>query len=424
MDETKRHERSKDTVFERHAKLTLLVVVLVLCGLIELASYFVIRVPGFYPEYNRKVSGYTVFQNNPKHQLVTQKSDPANPDVIVDENGFITGGPLSLEKASGTVRIFLMGGSAAFGADQNSHYRDLYEYPFGVYTYPDSIAGQLQSYLEARRPESTYEVITAAAFTRAYHQSVLFYLEAVSRFSPDWIISMDGYNDINHLVSGTPYLDRATELQYYIDLRNSADCKNAGVPSTYCLLQGLHGRLMIALTRGRTRALPEYAVNFDLDSYTVKQYAERKQSFEASSSRFVQTLKHEMGIMRADDVNFMFVLQPMLHRQGWNKALSERETIFARGVAPPLYSVEASSATTEPQEFIDTMLLLKFFFDDHLSPTLEKEVTDAGYTYLDMNRAIQNVPSSTEFYTDYCHMTVEGNRLIAEAIGEAIIDSP
>jgi len=128
--------------------------------------------------------------------------------------------------------------------------------------------------------------------------------------------------------------------------------------------------------------------------------------------------------MRADQVNFLFVLQPMLHRQGWNKPLSERETLFAHGVAPPVYTSGSSSVTTEPQEFVDAMLLLKFFFDDYLSPRLAREVSEAGYYYLDMNQATEQVPASVEFYTDYCHMTPEGNRLIAQAIGEVLLAAP
>ena len=385
--------------------------------------YFVIPVSRFFSDYNRFVSGYTVFQNNPRHQLVTQKSQTDNPDVAVDENGFISAERLALEKAGDTVRIFLMGGSAAFGADQNGYYRDIYEYPYGIYSFPDSIAGQLQNYLEAQWPGKRFEVATAAAFTRAYHQSVLYYLEAVSRFSPDWIISMDGFNDINHLVSGTPYRDRAGELDYYIDLHNTSSCVKSGLPNTYCLLQGIHHRLMLKVTWSRRRALPAHAENFDLDNYTRAQYQERKPYFEESSARFVQTLKQEMGVMRADGVNFMFVLQPMLHREDWNKTLSERETRFVHGVAPPVYAAGSSGESTEPQEFVDSMLLLKYFFDDYLSPLLAREVEEAGYHYLDMNQAIEQVPASIEFYTDYCHLTVDGNRLIGSAIGDAILSA-
>lgn len=314
-----------------------------------------------------------------------------------------------------------MGGSSAFGADQNGYYRDLYEYPFGIYTFPDSISGHLQAYLEEQRPGIRFEVVTAAAFTRAYHQSVLYYLETVSRFSPDWVIAMDGFNDINHLVSGTPFADRASELPYYIDLHNTSGCMEAGLPNTYCLLQGVHNRLMLKLTWGRRRALPAYASDFDLNRYDKAQYLERKPYFEVSSARFVQALQQEMGIMQADKVNFLFVLQPMLHRQGWNKNLSDRETRFATGVAPPLYAANTANETTEPQEFVDSILLLKFFFDDYLSPLLASEVEKAGFRYLDMNKALAEVPESVEFYTDYCHMTADGNRLIAEAIGRSML---
>jgi hypothetical protein len=187
---------------------------------------------------------------------------------------------------------------------------------------------------------------------------------------------------------------------------------------------------MIALTKARRRVLPPYAKNFDLDRYTRARYLERRTRFEAGSARFIQTLRHQMGIMRADGVSFLFVLQPMLHRQGSNKALSEREAQFASAVAPPVYSVKTFRETGEPQDFVDatffddSMLVLKFFFDDYLSPNLASEVSDAGYHYLDMNQAIEEVPASTEFYTDYCHMTVEGNRLVAEAIGNSILSAP
>lgn len=407
--------------FEQYPKLTIAALLVLTLGAIELAAYFIVRMPGFYVEYNRRASGYTVFQNNPKHIGVTQKSNPHDPDVTVDDNGFIAAAPVSEQKPAGTVRIFIMGGSAAYGADQNGNYRNLYEYPYGTYTFADSIAGRLQSYLEAQRPGARFEVITAAAFTRAYHQSVLYYLETVSRFSPDWVVSIEGYNDINHLVSGTPYADRGRELQFYIDLQIPAGCLRGSLPNTYCLLAGIHQRLTMVLTEGRQRVPPAYTADFNLDSYTRERYTGRKPHFVAGSARFVQTLQQEMGIMRADGVNFLLVLQPMLHRQAVNKTLSPREQLFRRGVAPPLYPATNDNEDSEPQTFVDAMLVLRYFFDDYLSPVLARETRAAGFHYLDMNRAIASVPASTEFFTDYCHMTVEGNRLIAEAIGDTIL---
>jgi len=85
---------------------------------------------------------------------------------------------------------------------------------------------------------------------------LIYYLETVSRFSPDWVVSLDGFNDISHIQSGTPYADREEELQYYIDIENSADCMNRTVPNTYCLVDGIYNRFTMELTRGRRRPPP------------------------------------------------------------------------------------------------------------------------------------------------------------------------
>ena len=79
-------ERSavEPSLFEKYPGTTIAVLLVLILGIIELAAYFVVHQPGFYVEYNRKVSGYTVFKNNPKHQLVTQKRNDNAPDVILD----------------------------------------------------------------------------------------------------------------------------------------------------------------------------------------------------------------------------------------------------------------------------------------------------------------------------------------------------
>ena len=109
--------------FARYPKTTLCVTVVVILALIELASYLVILAKGhrdlrFQYRYNRILSGYTVFQNVPNHSFRTSaiKSIAADPDPVLDEHGFLSDGPVSREKPKGTFRIFLVGGSTAFGA--------------------------------------------------------------------------------------------------------------------------------------------------------------------------------------------------------------------------------------------------------------------------------------------------------------------
>ncbi|HUE17060.1 MAG TPA: SGNH/GDSL hydrolase family protein, partial [Planctomycetaceae bacterium] len=198
--------------FARYPKTTLCVTVTVILVLIELASYLVIVAKGhrdlrFQYRYNRILSGYTVFQNVPNHSFRTSaiKSDPAEPDPVLDEHGFLADGPVSREKPKGTFRIFLVGGSTAFGAGQNVRYHAVHPYPDGLYSYPSSIAGRLKAVLERRNPPTRYEVINAAGFERRIHQSFLQYLESLTQYRPDLIIDFEGMNDVYSVASGTPF---------------------------------------------------------------------------------------------------------------------------------------------------------------------------------------------------------------------------
>lgn len=409
--------------FQRHATLTRIVLLVLAIGFVEAVSYAAVHIPGFYKVHNRVPSGYYVFRNNPEKDNNTWLRLPNDQRVRVDEHGFVAARPVTRDKPDDVTRIFVMGGSTAFGTVQNSTYRELHEYPRGMYTHRDSIAGRLQAVLEERRPDRRFEVITAASVSRTLHQSLTYYLETVSRFSPDWVVSVDGFNDINHVQSGTPYADREKELRFYIDIQNTADCRERPVPNTFCLVEGLYNRFLTELTRGRRRPLPEFTKPFVLDSHTEEHYVERKPEFLAGARRMVQTAGHMGAVLKADDVRQVFVLQPMLHRARDHKGLSETENLLANDISPPLYSSLPDTLTTTPVEYLDSMLILKYLFDDHLSAALERQVEIGGHLFIDMNQELQDVPESVEIFTDYCHLTIEGNRLVAEAIAEAILSA-
>jgi len=62
--------------------------------------------------------------------------------LLIDENGFAVGKtPLTANKPKGTIRIFVMGGSTAFGTIQISERVGDESYPRGYYSYEASIAG-------------------------------------------------------------------------------------------------------------------------------------------------------------------------------------------------------------------------------------------------------------------------------------------
>jgi lysophospholipase L1-like esterase len=414
--------------FARYPKTTLCVVVLVILGLIELACYLIIVFKGHrdlrfaYP-YNRILSGYTVFENVPGHSFRTSaiKTDASEPDPVLDEHGFLHDTPVSRDKPPGTFRIFLVGGSTAFGAGQNVRYHTVHPYPDGLYAYPSSIAGHLQSYLQTHNPSTRYEVINAAGFERRIHQSLIQYIETLSQFQPDLIINLDGMNDVYSLVTGTPFADLEQQLPFYVELYQGQRSL-LRYSSTYYVLSTLYSkwvnRQRLAETAPTTENAGKAAGTSTVTPLPSENsghafYEESKDRYKKNAGRLLQIVRQYFAILKADHTPSIFVLQPLLNRTKENKHLSAIERKLADVMVPA--GADASASVDQ------CALLLAYFYDDYLSDALRKTAKESGVEYVDMNAEVANLGPDVELYTDYCHLTPEGNRRVAEILGRAIL---
>jgi len=414
--------------FARYPKTTLCVTVLVILALIELGSYLVILAKGhrdlrFQYRYNRILSGYTVFQNVPHHSFRTSaiKSDPAEPDPVLDEHGFLSDGPVQREKPKGTFRIFLVGGSTAFGAGQNVRYHAVHSYPDGLYAYPSSIAGRLKAILERRNAQTRYEVINAAGFERRIHQSFLQYLESLSQFQPDLIISFEGMNDVYSIASGSPFADVEQQLPFYADLYRRPNSL-LNYSATYYVLSTAYEK-WINRRRSAEPAPGDGAPAGAGQSRGGGQqpigqagrdaYEKQKDHYRRNAERLLQILRQYFAVLKTDGQRSLFVLQPLLGRTRVNKRLSETERQFAAVMVP----TTADSSTV----LDENALLLAYFYDDYLSAAIQKTAERFGVPYVDMNAEIAGLGPEVEFYTDYCHLTPEGNQRVAEVLARKIL---
>jgi lysophospholipase L1-like esterase len=419
--------RARSNRFARYPKTTLCVTVLVVLGLIELGCYLVVLFVGhrdlqFQYSYNRILSGYTVFQNVPGHSFRTSaiKSNPAEPDPVLDQHGFLHDTPVTREKPPGTFRIVLLGGSTAFGAGQNIRYHAVHPYPDGLYAYPSSIAGQLQSYLQKQNPGTHYEVINAAGFERRIHQSFIQYVETLSQFQPDLIVNLEGMNDVYSLVTGTPFEDVSQQIPFYVDLYQDQHSL-LRYSSTYYVLSTLYSKWVnrqrsaepaptasAAATTGGQQSTPSSS-----ESAGRAYYEKENGRYTKNAQRLLQIVRQYFAVLQADHQSSIFVLQPLLNRRKVNKHLSETEQKLA-GVMVPA-GADASAAVDQ------CALLLSYFYDDYLSEALRKTAGEFGVRYLDLNAEIASLGPDVEFYVDYCHLTLDGNRRVAEILGRAIL---
>jgi hypothetical protein len=422
--------RLRGNRFARHPRITIGLTVVAVLALVELCSYAVILVKGhrdlrFQYRYNRVLSGYTVFQNVPFHSFRTSaiKSDPAEPDPVLDENGFLVDAPVTPQKPQGVFRIFLIGGSTAFGAGQNVRYHSVHPYPDGLYAYPSSIAGRLKALLESADPKRRYEVINAAGFERRIHQSFIQYLQTLTRFQPDLIISLEGMNDVYSLASGTPFEDVEQQLPFYVGLYDR--------PNSWLNYSATYYVLSMAYEKWHSRREQEPAprpvaepspggarTSTSQATQEPGQNAYRlaKDRYRGHADRLLQIVRQYFAVLKADHMRCLFVLQPLLLRRGVNKHLSPIERDFTSVLVPGGSSSAAGLG--------DEALLLSYFYDDFLSAALKDLAGRFGIEYIDMNSEIAQLGPDVEFYTDYCHLTPQGNQYVAGVLASAIIRKP
>jgi len=137
-------------------------------------------------------------------------------------------------------------------------------------------------------------------------------------------------------------------------------------------------------------------------------YLENRSRYVENADRFLDTLDRYMAVLRQDDVEWLFVLQPMVDR-GVNKALTPSEAQWQRYV---------QTMTKDPRQYRE---ILRYFFDDYLTGALEERIERADYTYIDMGERSRRLGSDFQLFTDYCHLTLEGNGIVARQMGEFVL---
>ncbi|MBF0399727.1 MAG: hypothetical protein HQL90_03050 [Magnetococcales bacterium] len=403
--------------FERFSKNLVfsLITICLVTGILEIASYLLLRFQGLNQNsytFSQIISGYYVFRNTPGAALWQEvKEKPSDPPTVIDGNGFVSDHPIAETKPPGVTRIFLMGGSAVFGIGQFPPFASVHSYHRGVLSFALSPAGQLERYLRAQRPDLQFEVINAAASDRMLHQSMIYYLETLSRFSPDMVVSMDGYNDLFFgMMSGRPYAQMEAKLENYIDLLNRA---RSYQPNLVRLLNIGYSKYVYPYVEEDLKKQFFFKGDFEQEKYSFAAYKQVEGAFIHSSQRFLQILDHFMAVLKSDKVDFIFTLQPILYRQV-NKQWSTiedrmRRTIF--GVGPNM-----------TPELIDRYIVMsRYFFDQYLSRASQQRVEKNGFGFMDLNQGVTHLKSDFELYIDYCHFTVPGSKVVAELVGQEVL---
>lgn len=410
--------------------ILLLTTLIIVCVCVEIISFLFLKhsnkLQFSYPYFNQQISPYYVYGNSPGFEYKNCiKSNPNESDVTIDQYGFVSGAPVKKQKDKNTLRIFITGGSGPFGSGQTNPYETIKPFPVGLYSFESSIAGKLEKKLKKIFPSKNVEVVNACSFQWMLHQSIAYYLETISEFNPDIIISIDGNNDIASMCGFSPYYKGSIDFVNYIKLNGITQLNQ---DKSFLNIINLINTLKLYNLKNKDKTnntfkdKKDYFI-YSYDSTRYKDYVLNKKRFVQGSEKFVKSIKYYHSICKIDKVKFIFCLQPLLYRQKFNKTLSLSEKAMQNTTLNP--KLRGNQNKIFSPQFIDLInrgsnLILKYFIDDYLSEKINQISIDDGFTFVDMNKEIMPIQSNIDLYVDYCHLTIEGNEIVAEILSKKI----
>jgi len=414
----------KNTIKNTLSNLLIIIITLVF---LELTSYILLRITKShsltFPLFNRTLSPYYVFGNSPYYKFTnTIKTKETEHSLTINRYGFIVEPPIHIEKDSNTLRIALFGGSTAFGSGQSEAYSIVKKYPDGVYSYESSIAGQLKSLLKKSFPEKKIEVINATGVQRMVHQSVIYYMETISQFKPDIVISLDGMNDLTDFLGISPYTKCALQFDTYINLYQTTKAlQHKSISNTINLFNIIRLKNFKTTVKKEHNENLKYYYGYQHSKILNNDYQKYKYLFLNNSFLFENQVLYFNAVCKTNQSIFIFGFQPLLHRT-INKQLSPVEQLFQSNIRPINVRMHFSSLKIRQMQQIEKLISIeiKYFFDDYLSAQMERLAQKNNFMFIDFNKEIQNIPPNIEFYTDYCHLTPEGNKIVASILADRI----
>ena len=300
------------------------------------------------------------------------------------------------EKPEGTYRVFLMGGSTAYGLGGLwAHLQEEY----AVLDNTETIDAYLEAELQGALPDRRVEVINAAITSTWTHHSLIYVNQAILGYDPDMILFLDGFNDFyytnlghdqfgsysynlpSRVIMGEPSVSALAYANGWWWFRRSALAHLVG--------RGL--RVVKLIIKGKPEQAP---VNVARDLAGLSQVF--PQNALAMHRRIGLILK-DVGVVP------VFMLQPMLALER-DKPMPEIERQLFE------FNIESYRPNYEP--FIHQAR-------DTVSAYEQAMAEEIGAEFLDLTRIFRDVPG--QIYTDYAHLTPEGNALLAGYVAERIL---
>jgi lysophospholipase L1-like esterase len=359
-------------------------------------------IAGLYLRVSRGYDGTHLyeFEFDPYKNILPARNFVDTRGVRHNSAGFRRSGEVSKVKPANTYRIFLMGGSTAYGTGGLWPHlqRD-----FAVLKNTETIDAYLERILGQALPGKKIEVINAAITSTWTHHHLIYLNQTILGYDPDMVLFLDGYNDFFHT---SPDHDQFGSYLYTTQASGIL-----GEPTLGALARAnawwFYRRSALAFVTFRALRTLKLVV--------TAPFAERDRqpmnvdralaNLEQVFPRSALAMHRRMAlILRDEGVVPVFMLQPMLILERDHKPMTDIEQrLFA-------FNVESYLPNYEP--FI------------HRPVTLVQEreramAAELGAQFIDLTGIYGGV--AEQIYTDYVHLTPRGNELLARHVAERLV---
>jgi hypothetical protein len=361
-------------------------------GVLELSSYLYLRTfLGYDGEHlmNYGFDDYKNIQPTPGYRNTR--------GIFHNSQGFRRSTETSRAKPPGVYRVFIMGGSTAYGLQSMSRYG---QQKYGVIRNDQTIDHYLERYLSERLGSDRIEVINAAITSHYSHHHLIYLNQTILKYSPDMVVFIDGFNDY---YAYQPGFDQFRHYAYQERAHRMLDEPTASAWLSYTgwwlfrksHLVHLGGRTVQPLwLQVRKIGKPRNVIDIDQALRDLQTNAQRN---------FVKMIERSALILHHEKVVPVFTLQPeLVFRQ--QKVLS------------PLERQIYQELDSEWQvNFVEFKNRARPIVADYAREAAEK----GGGLFFDLTDIFGGIDD--DVYTDYCHLTPTGNKRLAEYLGERLL---
>ncbi len=316
--------------------------------------------------------------------------------IVHNSQGFRRSEDVVRPKPEGTYRIFLMGGSTAYGL--GGLWPHL-QREYAVLDNSETIDAYLERILTDRFPELRVEVINAAITSTWTHHSLIYLNQSIIQYQPDMVLFLDGFNDFYH--TGRNH-DQFASYAYNLQSRVIM-----GEPTLYSLayangwwlfrksalfhVLGRGLRVLKLVVSGKTEPRP---IDVSRDLALLPGVFQHN---ALAMHRRIALILRDLGIVP------VFMLQPML-------ALDRDKPM--PDIERDLFRFNLESYRPNYEEFLTQAR-------DTVAKYESAMAQELGAEFIDLTGIYRQVPQ--QIYTDYAHLTPLGNELLAQRAAERLI---